>query len=206
MECTNLALAINNESQRNALHAPRAESTSHLLPEHRADHVAHDAVQDAARLLRVHAVDINRTRRLERLQNGTASDLIKLHALCLQWIHAQEFRQVPGDRFAFAVQVGCEPDLAGILGKLLECRHLRAAVVAHFIGWLKVVLQVNARNRLLDTLGSTLRKVPDVPLGGLHLEAGPEVLGDGLRFSGTFHDHQLVAALLGGRIVPRFVV
>ena len=206
LECTNLALAINNESQRNALHAPRAESAGHLLPQHRADHVTHDAVQDAARLLRVHAVDINRPGRLERLENGAAGDLIKLHTLRLQWIHAQEFRQVPGDRFALTVQVGCEPDLAGILGKLLQCRHLRAAVVTHFIGWLKVVLQVNARHRLLDTLGGTLGEVSDVPLGGFHLKAGSEVLGDGLRFGGTFHDHQLVAALGGGRSVPRFIV
>ena len=157
LECTNLTFAINNESQRNALHATRAESARHLLPEHRADHVAHDAVQDAARLLRVHAVDIDRTRCLKRLENGAAGDLIKLHALCLQWIHAQEFRQVPGDRFALTVQVGRKPDLAGVLGKLLQCRHLRAAVVAHFIGWFKVVLKVHARNRLLDTLRCTLR-------------------------------------------------
>ena len=68
------------------------------------------------------------------------------------------------------------------------------------------MLQVNARHWLLHTLGGTLREVADVPLGGLHLKAGPEVLGDGLRLGRAFHDHQLVAALLSRRIVPRFVV
>ena len=60
-----LALALDDEPRRDRLHAAGGEALHHLPPEHRRDLVAVEAVEDAARLLRVDepVVDVARLAR-----------------------------------------------------------------------------------------------------------------------------------------------
>ena len=55
-EGADLALALADDAHRDRLHAPGREPAADLLPEERAELVADEPVEDAARLLRVEAV------------------------------------------------------------------------------------------------------------------------------------------------------
>ena len=56
MEGADLALALHDHAQRHGLHAAGGETAAHFVPEQRRDLVAHQPVEHAARLLRVHQV------------------------------------------------------------------------------------------------------------------------------------------------------
>src|SRR5690606_5587119 len=55
-ELFDLPLAVGDEAHGHRLHPARAEPRLHLVPEERAELVAHDAVQHPAGLIRVHQV------------------------------------------------------------------------------------------------------------------------------------------------------
>ena len=57
-EGLDLALALADEAHGDRLHAARRQAAAHLVPQDRADLVADQAVEDAARLLRVELVAI----------------------------------------------------------------------------------------------------------------------------------------------------
>ena len=57
-----LAFAVDDQLDRDRLHAPGREAAADFGPEQRRDLVAHQPVEDAARLLRVHAVHVDRVR------------------------------------------------------------------------------------------------------------------------------------------------
>ena len=65
-------------AQRHGLHAPGGEPAAHLVPEQRRDLVAHQAVQHAARLLRVHQVCVH-LRRASRTPRRMAFLVISLN-------------------------------------------------------------------------------------------------------------------------------
>jgi len=194
LERADLALAVHDQAKRDALHASRTEASGHLAPEHGAHHVAHDAVKDSPRLLRVDAVGVDGARLAERLEDRGARDLVELDALGLGWLHPEQLRQVPCDRLAFPVKVGGEPDLAGLLREALEVVDLRLAVVADDVLGLEPMVEVHPRHRLLDALGRSLGQIAYVPLRGLDAVARPEVLADRLRLRGALDDHEAVVA------------
>ena len=55
-EGADLALALDDQPQRDRLHASRGKPAPHLVPQQRRDLVAHQPVQHAPRLLRIHQV------------------------------------------------------------------------------------------------------------------------------------------------------
>ena len=67
-ERVDLALAIADQLQRDRLHAAGAQAAADLVPQQRADLVADQPVEDAARLLRVDhlLVDVRRVARAPR--------------------------------------------------------------------------------------------------------------------------------------------
>ena len=54
LEGVNLGLAVNYEPERDGLHSAGGKAAPHFLPQHGAELVADDAIQDAPRLLRVY--------------------------------------------------------------------------------------------------------------------------------------------------------
>src|SRR5207247_1114123 len=74
-ELFDLALAIGDELQRNRLHAAGAQAAADLVPEQRADLVADEAIEHAARALRVDHLLVDVLRVLERLEDRLLGDL-----------------------------------------------------------------------------------------------------------------------------------
>ncbi len=90
--------------------------------------------------------------------------------------------EVPGDGFAFAVQVGCEEDFGGVLGGGAEVGDDFAAAVGDFVGGFEVVVDVD-----VEALGGDVADVAD---GGFDGVAGAEVFVDGFGLGGGFDDDE----------------
>jgi hypothetical protein len=69
-EGADLALALHDEAQRHGLHATGREPLLHGLPEHRAGLVAHQAIEHAARLLRIDLLGVDRAEARARRPSG----------------------------------------------------------------------------------------------------------------------------------------
>jgi hypothetical protein len=97
---------------RHGLHAAGGEAAAHFVPQQRRDLVAHQPVQHAARLLRVHQVDVDLAG-FSKPSDGLLGDLVEHHAVELRaavLFFRELFLQVPADGFAFAVRVGRQVD------------------------------------------------------------------------------------------------
>src|SRR4029077_1123727 len=70
---------LDNQAQRDRLHAPCGQSAPYLVPQQGRNFVAHDAVQHASRLLRVHQVAVHLPRLLKRRANRLRRNLVERH-------------------------------------------------------------------------------------------------------------------------------
>ena len=142
-ERLDLALALADDAHRDRLHAAGGEPAAHLLPQERADLVADQPVEDAARLLRVVLVPIELERVLDRLLNGLLGDLVEQDAVDVLLV-ADALGDVPGDGLAFAIGVGRQVDVLFVFRGLLELVDDFALAVNDLVLRLEVVLDVDA--------------------------------------------------------------
>jgi len=87
---------------------------------------------------------------------------------------------VPGDRLALAIRVGGEDELVGIFDGVGNFPDDFLRLTIHVPVHVEVV--VGFHRAILG------RQVADVPIGGDDLVGRPQVLVDGLRLGGGFHD------------------
>ena len=122
-ESEDLELALTDDAQGDALHPPRGEAAPDLVPEQRADLVSDQAVEDAAGLLCVHLINIDRLRPLEGLADRLLGDLVEHHAVEFRLgALGQLLFEMPADRLALAIGVGGEIDRLDALGRFLQLR------------------------------------------------------------------------------------
>ena len=125
LERVDLALALDEEPQRDGLHPARGERAAvgagDVLPQERRHLVAHDAVEDAPRLLRVHERHVDSARLRDGLEDRGLRDLVVRHALerLLAGRGLEYLVQVPRDRLPLAVGIAREVYLVrGLYGRL----------------------------------------------------------------------------------------
>ena len=180
-ERADLALALDDEPEGHGLDAAGGEAGLDAAPEDRAGLVAHEPVEDAARLLGVHLAVVDHAGLVHRLVDGVLGDLVEQHAVGRR-ARAELVGHVPGDGLALAVRVGGEVDGGGRLGGLLEVgQGLGLALDGDVLG-LEITLDVDA-----ELAG---RQIPEMADGGPHVVAGAEVLADGLGLGGRLDDDQ----------------
>ena len=80
VERPNFDLAVDNQAQRDRLYAPGGEPSANLVPKQGRNLVADQAVQHAARLLRVHQVCVDFARMFERGLDRLRCDFVEHHA------------------------------------------------------------------------------------------------------------------------------
>ena len=132
-----------------------------LHPEQRADLVAHQPVEQTARLLGVDELHVHRARLLDRALDRLFRDLVEFHAAFAFRVDAQNGRQMPRNRLALAVRVRREDDGFRALRLFADAlEHLAPAANGDVLRF-KIVLDVHAK------LG--FGQIPNVPLRGLHL-------------------------------------
>ena len=178
-----LAFPLHDDARRDRLHPARGELRRDLLPQHGADFVAVQAVEDAAGLL---SVD-QRVVQIAWILGGSADrrlgDLVEHHALDRD-ARLERFEQVPGDRLALAVTVRRQIELVDALEQVLQLGDGALLLRADDVERLEVLLDVDPetgprlRFVLRRDVGRVARQVTDVSAGRLDDVVGPEIAGD----------------------------
>ena len=122
-----LALAFDDEADRDRLDATGRQAAADLARQQRTERVADETVDDAARLLRVDEVHVDLARMREGLADRRFGDLVEGDPQLLVAPDVGGFGDVPGDRLAFAIEVGGEEDHVGRLGRLGDLGDLLCA-------------------------------------------------------------------------------
>ena len=168
LKLLDLVLAVNHHARGDGLHAPRGQPLLDLHPEQRADLVAHQPVEQTARLLGVDELHVHRARLLDRALDRLFRDLVEFHAAFALRVDAQNGRQMPRNRLALAVRVRRENDGLRALRFLADALKHFAASADGDIFRLKVMLHVYAELRL--------GQIADVSLRGFDLIASSQKL------------------------------
>ena len=187
------ALALDDQTRRNGLHAPGRKPRHDLLPEHRRHLVAVEPVENPARLLRIDEPRVDLAGLEQRTLDRVARDLVEDHAT-RRHLRLQHLGQVPGDRLALAVFVRREQKLVGLVQKLLQIGDALLLLGVDDVQRLEVVVDVDAEAspRFLlvfgGHVGGALGEVADVADARLDVEIGTEKALDRPRFCRRFDD------------------
>ena len=117
-EQLDLALAVDDQAQRDRLHAAGRLGAGQLAPQDRRQGEADQIIERAARAVGVDQILIERARMLHRLGHRRLGDGVEGHPLDLgreQLLLPQHFLDVPADRLALAVGIGGEDQRVGLL-------------------------------------------------------------------------------------------
>ena len=176
-----LPLALHDQADHGALHAAGRQPPVDAPPQHRRHLVAVEPVEHPPRLCRVDQAVVDAARVGHRLLDGGAGDLVEDHPLD-RHPGLQLLEQVPGDGLAFAILVGGEVQLAGVLEGRSEVLHHVPAAGGQLVGRFEAVVDVD---------GQALRgQVGNVAHRGAHVEVVAQETGDGLRLGRRFDDHE----------------
>ena len=179
-EGDDLALALDDQPHGHRLHASRRERRTHFFPQHGREFEPDQPVEDAARLLGVHQVHIDRARFFDGLQDRPLGDLVEDDALGPVDGEPQHFGEVPCDGFSFAVFIGRQPDgfRFGQLGQFVD--HL-LLVARDFVDRFESFRDIDAE--------VLFRKVPDMTEARFDDEVLAEKFLDGLGLGGGLYDN-----------------
>ena len=142
--------------------------------------IADQAVQHAARHLRVEFVAVELLRIGDRFLHRFLGDLVDQHAMHVLVIFRDLTGDMPGDRLAFAVGVGGQVDIFFALGGFLEI------VDDFFLG----LNNVKIRREIFFDIDAelALRQIDDVAHRRFDLKIASQILFQGLRLGGRFND------------------
>ncbi len=161
-EGLNLPLALDHQPDRHRLDATGRQATADLARQQRAQGVADQPIHDPAGLLGVDEVLVDVARIGERFPDRRLGDLAERHPAGFRGGHVGGLGHVPGDRFAFAIEVRGQEDRIRDPGRLLDVRDLLAPVGRDHILRGEVMVDVDAELALARVLG----QVADVTVRG----------------------------------------
>src|SRR5215213_2172163 len=170
-EGEDIPLALDDQPQRDRLDPARRQPAPDFVPEQGADLIAHDAVEQAARLLRIDEVLVDLGRVPEGFLDSRLGYLVEEHPADRLAVLSPAFQlllYVPADSLALAVRVGRHIDHLGVLGGRLELLDDLLFSRDYFVRGLELLIKVDA-----DAL---LRQVLDVPNGRDDVVIRAEVL------------------------------
>ena len=187
-ERRDLALALDDEADRDRLDAAGRQAARTLRDEERAQRVADEAVDDPARLLRVDEVHVDLARVGEGLADRRLGDLVE----------GDPARLVAAGRGRPRRRARRSPRPRGRgrwrgrpgrrLGGLLDVGDLLAAVVRDHVLGFEVVVDVDAELALARVLG----QVADMAVGREDAVIGAEIALDGARLGRRFDDDEVL--------------
>ena len=145
-----LLLAFADEADVDALHAAGREGGLYLFPEHGGELETDDSVEHAACLLGVDEVEVDVARMGEGVAHRRLGDFVKHYSLRGGRVEAEDFREVPGDGFSFAVFIRCEPDRVGLFGGRLQFLDHLLLVGGYLVDGREVAVDVHAHPFLAE--------------------------------------------------------
>ena len=142
--------ALANQAQGGALHSAGAQAAPDFLPQQRGEVEADQIIQGAARLLRIHQAHIELARLFEGFLHAFFSHLVEHHAqgALVQIFDAafgfEDFVDMPGNGFAFAVRVSGQIEGVGFFGGGHDGVDVLFALGRHFIFHSEIVLGIDS--------------------------------------------------------------
>ena len=180
-ERADLVFAVHDQTGRDALHAARGQAALDLAPQEGRQLVAYDAVEDAARLLRVDQIDVNVARVVDAVFDRLLGDLVEGDALGILVPQLKQFLDVPRDRLALAVRVGCEVDEIAFADLAADLFDDFIFSLDRHIFRLEIVLNIDAH--------FLFRQIAQMPHRRLDHIVRPQVFADGLGLGRRLHDN-----------------
>ncbi len=177
-----VAFALHDDAGGHRLDPARRQLGRDLLPQHRADLVAVQPVQDAAGLLRVDQVDVQVTGVFGGRADRRFGDLVEDHPLDRD-VRLEGFQQVPGDGFALAVTIRSQVELVDVLEQALQLADGALLLRADDVERLEVGIDVDSEPgprlglELRGHVGRGAGQIADVASRGLDDVAGAQVTG-----------------------------
>ena len=148
LEGADFLLAIHHQPGGHRLHPSGRKAAAHLLPQQWGELVAHNTVEDPARLLGVHQILIDGAGVLNGAGHHAAGDLIEGHPVHLVVGNAQKRLEMPGDGLALAIRVGCQIYLIALFRGCFQISNDVFLALDGLIDRREVVLQVHAHGAL----------------------------------------------------------
>ena len=183
-ELRDLLLPLRHQPDGHGLHTSGGQAAADLLPQQRGELIAHDAIQRAARLLRVHQILIDGAGVLDGILHHLFGDLVEGDALRLVLRQLQQVLQMPADGLALAIRVGGQEHGLALAGGGFEILDdVLFALDGAVIGF-KVVVHVHAQ--------LALGQVAQMSHAGLDHIIGSQIFADGLGLGRGLHNDQIL--------------
>ena len=183
LESADLVFAVDHDARGHRLHTAGGQAGLDLAPEQRAELIAHDAVENTARLLRVDQILIDLARVLNALGDDLFRDLVERHALGLVIRQIQQLLQVPRNGLSLAIRVGREIDGAGRFGALFQVGDHVCAVFHGQVLRRKIAVNVYAHG--------ALGQVTQVAHRGHDVIVAAQIFFNGSGLRRRLDDHQI---------------
>ena len=190
LEGLDLGLAVAHEAQGHRLHAAGRAGARQLAPQDRREREADEVVERPAGQVGLDQRRVDLARRLERIENGllgdgVEGDALDRRALLQRLALLQDAQDVPGDGLAFAVGVGGQDQLVGILDGRGDLFHDLGRPAVDVPVHLEVVVGLDR--------AVLRRQVADVPIGRQHPVLGAQIFVDRLGLGDRFDDDDVHA-------------
>ena len=173
-KCADLFLAVNDDTGRRRLHTPCRKSASDILPKEGRQLIAHNTVEDSARLLCIDKIHVYAARLLDGCLDYTGCDLVKADTQRLFHGNLKRRCQMPCDGFSLSVRVGCQKYFLCRLGFLADLLDQIALAANIYIMRCKIILDIHPQG--------ALGKIPHMSLGSNNLIICTEVFLDRSNF------------------------
>ena len=176
-----------DEADGDGLDAAGAEALADFLPQKRAQFIADDAVQDAAGLLGVDFLEVDRFRVLDGLKDGFLGNFVEHDAAFVVRVDFQQMGQMPGNGLPFAVRVSCQIDLFRSDVFILQVFN-EFALIPH--------VGIRRHEAFFDIDAELVaRQIPQVAAAGHDLVAAAQEAFDSLGLGRRFDDDQILGVL-----------
>ena len=185
-ENLDLALAVDDQPQRDRLHPARRLRARQLAPQDRRQSEADQIIERAPRPVSVDQILIEPARMLHRLGHRRIGDRVEGHALDVgrqRLLLPKHLLDVPADRLALAVGVGGEDQRIGVLRLVGDGAHLLRAVGRD----LPQHLETHARDRPSRPWAEDRARAQTTRAR----DAWPQIFLDGFRLGRRFDDDEL---------------
>src|SRR5579862_1083639 len=195
LERLDFAFAFDDQAKSKGLHPSGGKTSADLVPKQRGDLISHEAIENAAGLLRINEVLIDRARMFECCLYRAFGNFVEGHTLyawrslglslfrffrflLFRAVFSEFIRQVRRDGFAFTVRVRREIDGIGGGSKLFQLGDNFFFAGNDNVVGRKIVVDIHTQ--------SALGQILDMPERSFHREALTQIFLDGLRLGRRF--------------------
>ncbi len=139
-----LLLTFHDETHGHALDASGRQCRLDFLPQHGRQLEAHDAVEHAPRLLRVHSVEVDAAWVGNGMEDGFFRDFMEHDPSGVLRFQSQHLVKMPCNGFSLAVFIGCEPHSLGFCRCFAQFAHKLLFLVRNFVDRAETSLHIYA--------------------------------------------------------------